>query len=149
PARPSAKPSGFEAVEHAWERNRLAHVLETGDPRQRTLDPDPEARVGHRAVTAQILVPLERFLRQAMRVDAPCELLERGHALAAPDDLAVALRRQTVARQAEPRIGGIGLHVESLHLRGIVGHEDRAVEPLGEHRLVRAAKIAAPLEGLS
>jgi hypothetical protein len=60
-------------------------------------------------------------------VDAPRQQFERRHALAAADDLAVALGRQAIARQAEPRVGRIGLHVERLHRGGIVRDEQRPV----------------------
>src|SRR5262249_5406363 len=90
---------GGEPVEHAGERRALAHVFEPGEPRERALDADAEARVRHAAIAAQVLVPLERGLRQSVLVDAAREELEVRHALAAADDLAVALGRETVARQ--------------------------------------------------
>ena len=89
-------------------------MVQPGDPRERALDADPEAGVRHAAVAAQVLVPLEGLLRQALLLDAARQQLERGHALAAADDLAVALRGQAVAGEAEPGVRGVGLHVEGL-----------------------------------
>src|SRR5262249_52765587 len=92
----SARRSRPEPIEHAREGNRLPHVVETGDPRQRALDADSEPGMRDGAVASQVLVPLEGLLRQAVLVDAARELFQRRHALAAADDLAVALRRQAI-----------------------------------------------------
>ena len=72
--------------------------------------------------------------------------IEIGDALAAADDLAVALRRQDVDAERDFRAVRIRLHVERLHLRRIAVHADRAIELLRQRRLVGRAEVAAPLE---
>src|SRR5215471_142838 len=101
-----------EPVEHARERRALAHVLEPGEPGERALDADAESRVRHAPVAAQVLVPLERRLRQAVLVDAPRQQIEARHALAAADDLAVALGGEAVARQDRKSTRLNSSHVE-------------------------------------
>ena len=64
------------------------------------------SRRAARAVAAQVEVPLERLLRQLVLLDALQQQVEVVHALAAADDLAVALGRQHVDAQRE--LGSLG-----------------------------------------
>ena len=65
-------------------------------------------------------------------------------ALAAADDLAVAVGREHVHAQREPRIRRIGLHVERLGGERIAMHHDRTIELLGQRGLLLGAEIVAP-----
>ena len=99
----------IQPIQHARIGNRLAHVLEPADPRDDALDAHAEAAVRHRAVAAQIEIPLERFLRQVVLLDPLQQQIEIGEALAAADDLAVAFGRQHVdARAPAPARSGSG-----------------------------------------
>ena len=62
--------------EHPRVRNRLAQVLEAADPGDHPLDAHAEAAVRHGAVAAQVEVPLERFLRQVVLLDARDQQVE-------------------------------------------------------------------------
>src|SRR5262249_49680158 len=81
--RPS---SGGQAVHQARERHRLAHVVQPADPLDGALEPEPEARVRHAPVAAQVEVPLERLLRELVLFDRRLERREIVLALAAADD---------------------------------------------------------------
>src|SRR5438128_1793362 len=78
-------------VEHARERDGLAHVLERADPGHSALDAHAEATVRHAAELAQVQIPLEGFFWKPVLVDALAQRFIRVHALRAADDLAVAL----------------------------------------------------------
>src|SRR5271165_4653320 len=54
--------SGIQPIQHTRERNCLAHVVESANPRHGALDTHAEARVRHSAELAQVKVPLESFL---------------------------------------------------------------------------------------
>src|SRR5689334_12682810 len=84
---------GVQAVEHAGERNGLAHVRQTAEPGDRPLDAQPEARVRERAVAAHVEVPLEGLARELVRLDGRLEPSEIVLALTAADHLAVSLGR--------------------------------------------------------
>ena len=60
------------------------------------LDAHAEAGVRHGAVAAQVEVPVEGFLGQLVLLDALEQQVVVGHALAAADDLAVALGGEDV-----------------------------------------------------
>src|SRR6185436_6884409 len=98
-----ARPSRIQPIQHPRIRNRLAHVFELADPRHDALDAHAEAAMRHGAVAPQIQVPLERFLRQVVLLDALQQQVEIGEPFAAADDLAVPLRREDV--DAEREIG--------------------------------------------
>src|SRR5215472_18406527 len=50
---------GIQPVQHSWERNGLAHVLEPADPRYGPFDPHAEAAVRDTPKLSQIQIPLE------------------------------------------------------------------------------------------
>ena len=79
------------------------------------LDAHAEAAVRDGAEAAQVEVPLERLLRQAVLLDPLQQQVVVGDALAAADDLAVALRREHVDAERDLRTLRIRLHVERLH----------------------------------
>ncbi len=103
----------------------------------------------HGAIAAQVEVPLEGLGRQLVLLDPSQEQIVVRDALAAADDLAVALRRQHVHAQGDVGPLRVGLHVEGLHLRRVPGDRHGPVETVREQRLVGRAEIAAPLEGLA
>ena len=76
-----------DLVEHPRERNAFADVLRPGDPGHRPLDPESEPRVGNGPVLPQVEVPLERFPRQVVLLQAVLEELVVVDALRAADDL--------------------------------------------------------------
>src|SRR3989441_3863179 len=114
------------------------------DPRDRALDPQSESGMDERAVLPQIEIPRIRLLRQSLGANARPQLLVVVLALAAADDFSVPLRRKTVVVQHCPRIGGILLHVKSLHRLRVVVDEHPAIVLLRPHRLVLATPGAAP-----
>ena len=92
--------------------------------------PMPKPACGHRAVPAQVEIPLERLARQLVLLDALHEQVVVGQALAAADDLAVAFRRQHVHAQRLVGLLRIGLHVERLD-RGRVAVHARPADRTG------------------
>src|SRR5213596_3517784 len=142
----AVKVSRPEALEQAGEGDRLAHVVEAAQPGDAALDAHAEAGVRHGAVAAEIEVPAEGVERELVPSDLRLEHGGVVLALAAANDLAVALRREHVDAEGEARIGRVGLHVEGLRLHRIAVHHHRAVELLRERRLLVAAEIGAPLE---
>ena len=70
--------------------------------------PMPKPPCGTDAVAAQVEIPLERFLRQVVLLDALQQQVEIGEALAAADDFAVAFRREHVDAQRELGRSGSG-----------------------------------------
>ena len=79
--------------------------------------PMPKPPCGTDAEAAQIEIPLERFRRQVVLLDALHQQVVVVEALAAADDLAVALGRQHVDAQRAIGLRRIGLHVERLDRR--------------------------------
>ena len=78
-------------------------------------------------------------------LDALLEHVEVVLALAAADDLAVALGREHVHAQRHLRVVRIVLEVEGLHVGRVAVDDDRPVELVGEDRLLVAAEVVAPL----
>src|SRR5436190_8474680 len=144
--RAARKPvkSRTQSFEHARERDRLADVVQSADPRHAALDAHPEPRVRYGAEAAEVEVPVDRLARQLMLLDARFEPRQIVLALAAADDLAVPLGRENVDAEGEPRVGRIRLHVERLRRERIAVDHDRPVEFLGQRRLLVAAEVVAP-----
>src|SRR5262249_24585620 len=69
------------------ERDRIAHVGKPGDVGEGALEAQPEARVRHRAIAAQVPVPGVVLLVDAALRHARVQHLEPLLALAAADDL--------------------------------------------------------------
>src|SRR5437762_1771830 len=134
-----------ESVKRAWERDRFPDVRNAANPRDRALDPEPKPRMHKRAVLPQIEIPRVRLLRQPLGANAGEQLVVVVLALAAADDLAVALGREAVVVQHRARIGRILLHVKRLHRFRIVVDEHGTIVLLREQRLVIPAEIATPL----
>src|SRR6185312_17093790 len=83
----------LNAVDGARKGNGFAHVLQAADPAHHPLDPHPETTVGHRAEAPQVQVPLDGPGGELVFLDALHQQVHVVDALAAADDLAVALRR--------------------------------------------------------
>jgi len=52
----------------------------------------------------------------------------------------LALGSQDIDAEGTRRVRGVGLHIERLDRRGIVGHHHRSIEGLGQQRLVERPK---------
>src|SRR5947208_6366034 len=96
-----------ESVKRARERDRFPDVRNAANPRDRALDPEPKPRVHERSVLPQIEIPRIRFLRQSLGANALQQFVVIVLALAAADDLAVTLGRETIVVEHRARIGGI------------------------------------------
>ena len=90
--------------------------------------PMPKPEWGTAAVAAQVEVPLVGLARQVVLVEPLLQQRQVVDALAAADDLAVALGREQVDGERHLRPLGVGLHVERLDLGRIAVDEDRLVE---------------------
>ena len=90
--------------------------------------PMPKPACGNGAVPPQVEVPAERLLGQVVLVDALQQQVVVGEALSPAHDLAVALGREDVGREAVLRLVGVGRHVERL---------DRRREAVDDHRAGR------------
>lgn len=75
----------------------LPQVGQAADPSHGALQPQPKAGMGHTPVFPQINVPLVVLFRQVVLPDPLHNEIQIGYALAAADDLAVALGSQKVA----------------------------------------------------
>src|SRR5256885_15505449 len=102
--------SGVEPVERARIGDRLAQVMDAGDPGDEALDPHAEAGVRHRAVLADVEIPAERLQGKALVLDSPEEKVVIVDALAAANDFPVPLRRQDVDAHRAIRCLWDGLH---------------------------------------
>src|SRR5579872_1241231 len=105
----------IKPIQHPRKRNGFADVLEAADPGDRALNAHTEATVRYAAEFAQVEVPLERFFRQAVLVNALQQQIVRCHALRAADNFSVAFGREHVDTKGKIRPLRIGLHVEGLH----------------------------------
>src|SRR5687767_11418988 len=115
-------------------------MLEAADPSNDPLDTHAESAMRHRPEAAQVEIPLERFLREVVILDALQQHVVACESLTAADDLAYTFRREHVDAQREFRAFGIGFHVERLHTRGVAMNRDRPVEVLRQYRLVGSAE---------
>src|SRR5512146_1720094 len=77
------------SVQHARERNRLAHVLQPADPRHRTLDSHAEAGMRHPAVLPQVEIPFEGLFWQVVFMNSFEQGIVAAHTLRAANDLAI------------------------------------------------------------
>src|SRR2546423_1084843 len=137
-------PLGPQLVQRPRKCDRLANVWDAADPRDRTLDAEPETRVHERPVLPEIQVPAVRLLGQLVLADAREQLVVVVLALAAGDDLAVALRRQHVVVEHGAGVGGVFLHIEGLYGLGIIVDQHGTVVLLGEQSLGVPAQVATP-----
>ena len=75
----------IQPMQHTRERNRLAHVFQSADPRYSSLDAHAETGVRNAAVFSEIKIPLEGFFGQIVLVNAlaaasharPCAAIRR------------------------------------------------------------------------
>src|SRR6202171_3136391 len=150
PASPRTAPapaSRRAPLHHARERNRFADVVQPADPRDGALDAQPEPGVRHRAVLAQLPVPLERLARLLILLDLRRERRVVVLPLAAADDLPVSLRRENVDAEGHLGILGVLLEVEGLHLRRGAVHQDGPIELFAEDGFLVGAYVVAPFGG--
>src|SRR3989442_9767183 len=124
-----------QLVEGPRKRDRLADVGDAADPRHRALHAKAEPRVHERAVFPEIQVPAVRVFRQLLRADAGEQLVVVVLALATADDFAVPLRSEHIVVEDGAGVGGVFLHIEGLHLLGVVEHHHLALVLLPEPRL--------------
>src|SRR5208282_3632307 len=139
----------IDAIQHPWKGDDLANVLRSANPCHRALEAQSKARVRNAAVAPQVQIPLKGFFRQLLFANAPNQRFVVRLALASPDNLAVAFRRNHV--KTERKLGPLRVHghVEGFHRGGITMDDDGLVEVLGENRLFVAAEIVAPFRGVS
>jgi len=130
-------------VDLAREGDALAQVVDPRDPGHGAFHPQAEARVGHRAVTAQVEEPLVGFLGQAVLLQAAFERLEVHPARAAADDLAVALGGDEVGVEHALGVVGVGFHVERLHRGGVLFDEHGPLEVLADGLFLGRAEVLA------
>ncbi len=123
-------------------------MIESANPRHCPLDSHAETRVRHRAVAAQIEIPLERRQRQAVLFNPLLQQFVRCNALRAADDLSISFRRQHIHAQREFRVLRVRLHVERLDGGGIAMNHHRPIELRGDIGLIGRAEIVAVLEFL-
>ena len=121
-------------------------MMEPANPRHHPLDSHPEARVRHRAVAPEVEVPVERLDRQPVRDDTRPQGLVVVLALAAADNLAVALGCQHVDAQRQLGALGVALHVERLALGGVAMDHHGPVELGRERGFLVAAQVVAPFD---
>ena len=69
----------------ARERDHVADIHHTGDITDRPLEAEPETRVRHRAIAAEVAVPVVLFLGQAHFIEAGVQDVEPLLALGAAD----------------------------------------------------------------
>src|SRR5215510_10741201 len=106
--------SRVETVERARVGDRLAQMMDAGDPGDEALDPHAEAGVRDRAVLAHVEIPAERLEREPVLLDAPEQQIVVVDALAAADDFAIPLGGEDVDAQGAVRRLRVRLHVERL-----------------------------------
>src|SRR5208337_225041 len=75
-----------QTMQHARERNRLAHVLQAADPGYGALDAHAEPGVRDAAVLAEIKIPFECFFGEVVFLDALHEEIVRSRTLRSTDD---------------------------------------------------------------
>ena len=88
-------------MDHAGLRNGFAQVIKSADPADDPLDPHAESPMRHRAETAQVEVPLERFGRQLVVMDALEQQVVVRDTLTAANNLAIAFRREHIHAQRD------------------------------------------------
>src|SRR5689334_13677703 len=91
----------FHAVNHASEGIHLAKVLGAANPGDRSSEAQPEAGMRHTAIAAQIEIPLERFFREVLFVQALHQQVVVVNAPTSADDLAIAFGRKHVKSERE------------------------------------------------
>src|SRR5690348_3620862 len=143
--RREQRTSRIYAIEHTREGYDFADVLGSANPCNRALQAQPESRVRHAAVTAQVEIPLKRFLREIILAQSLDQRVVIREALSPSDDFAVAFRGDHVEteRQLGPR--RVGRHIKGLHRRRVAMNNDRFVEVFGNDRFLIAAKVVSEL----
>ena len=133
-------------MKHPWVGDGLAHMVETADPRDDTLDTHSESAVGNAAVPPQVEIPIERLSGQLVRRDALEQRVVVIKPLSPSDDLTVAFRSKHIDRQRKIRSFGIRFHVKGLYGGRKAVHHNRMSEMFSQSRLVWTAEITTPFE---
>src|SRR6266568_2552554 len=97
----------------------------------------------HAAIAAQIEIPLERFFREVMFVQALHQQVVIVNALTAAADFAVAFGRKHVKSERELGPLRVGLHVKGFEGRRIAMNEHRAVKGTGNDGFLVASEVVA------
>src|ERR1700674_5883032 len=139
----------IHAINHAREGDDFANVFGAANPCDRALEAHSEAGMRHAAVAAQIEIPLERFFRQFVFAQSLQEQVVIVDALAAPDDFAVAFRRDHVKGEGELGTLGVRLHVKGFDRSRVVVDQHRAIEGAGDDGFFVAAEVVAELGGIT
>ncbi len=121
-------------------------MLDAADPGSDALGAHPESAVGDGAVFAEFQIPFEGLFRQSLIVDALEQQVVIADALRAAADFAVALGREQIHGLADLGSTGPRFHVKSLDRARVAVDEDGGIELAGDGRLVRRAKVNAPVE---
>src|ERR1700682_9525 len=135
----------IHAINHAREGDDFANVFGAANPCDRALEAHSEAGMRHAAVAAQIEIPLERFFRQFVFAQSLQEQVVIVDALAAPDDFAVAFRRDHVKGEGELGTLGVRLHVKGFDRSRVVVDQHRAIEGAGDDGFFVAGEVVAEL----
>ena len=103
-------------------------MFRPGHPRRATLDAHAEACVRHAAVTTEVEIPFERFLRQLMRFDLIDQEFKRSRALTAADYFALTRGGKHINTQRQFIALRIARHVKGLHRRRVVMDHHGAIK---------------------
>src|SRR5690242_21764928 len=103
----------------------------------------------HAAVAAQIEIPLERFLREVMRVQALHQQVVIVNALASSNDFAIAFGGKHVKSERELGALRVGLHVKGFEGGGIAMHEHGGSEGTRNDGFLVGAEVVAKLGGIA
>src|ERR1700687_419593 len=112
PWRREERSSRLESVHCSRKGYRFPDVMDSRYPRNRPLQPEPEAGMYERPVLSEIEVPVVRLNGKILPLDASQQLVVIVLALRATDYLPVAFRGEQIIAQHRPRIVRILLHVE-------------------------------------
>src|SRR3954467_9389860 len=111
---------GIQPGDLPRKRYSLADVGNPTDPGHSALDAQTEPRVDKGAVLSEIEIPAVGLGIETLTLDPAQQLVVVILPLGPADDLAISLRCQAVVVQYCPGIVRVFLHVEGLHVLGIV-----------------------------
>jgi hypothetical protein len=114
------------------------------DPGHRPFDAQSETGVHEGPILPKVQIPPVSLGVEPLFLDSTEQLVVVVFPLRAADNLSVPFRSQTVVIEHRSGIIGIFLHVEGLHLLGVVINEDRPIVFPGQERLVVSSQVAAP-----
>ena len=90
-------------MQRTRERDGLAHMLQSANPRHSALDAHTESRVWNPTELAQVEIPLERLFRQLVLMNALQQQIVGSDTLRAADDFPVTLRREHIHAEGKLR----------------------------------------------